>query len=83
MPIVAAMDIPADPIKAAIDAVGTQSALAAALGIKTPSISEWKERGKVPAARVLDVERLTGVSRHHLRPDIFGPAPAPKGEAAA
>jgi DNA-binding transcriptional regulator YdaS (Cro superfamily) len=24
--------------------------------------------------RVLAIERLTGVSRHQLRPDIYGPA---------
>ncbi|PBC23502.1 MULTISPECIES: helix-turn-helix domain-containing protein [unclassified Mesorhizobium] len=30
----------------------------------------------VAADKVLDVERVTGVSRHHLRPDIFGPAPS-------
>lgn len=37
----------------------------------------------VAPERVLDVERETGVSRHKIRPDIFGPATPPKhGEAA-
>lgn len=31
--------------------------------------------------KVLEIEALTGISRHELRPDIFGPAPLP--EAAA
>jgi DNA-binding transcriptional regulator YdaS (Cro superfamily) len=26
----------------------------------------------VPSERVLAVEGITGVSRHHLRPDVFG-----------
>lgn len=68
------------PIEAAIRAVGTQQALADALGIRSASISEWKARGRVPAQRVLDVEATTGVSRHDLRPDIFGPPPADAGE---
>ncbi|PZP64983.1 MAG: hypothetical protein DI604_25710, partial [Delftia acidovorans] len=32
-------------------------------------VSQWK---KVPAERVLEVERVTGISRHELRPDVFG-----------
>lgn len=42
------------------------------------AISQWK---RVPADRVIDVETLTGISRHNLRPDVFGPAPA-EGQAA-
>ena len=70
------MDNPTNPVDAAIKAAGTQQALADALGIRSPSISEWKGRGRVPAERVLDVERITGLSRHDLRPDVFGPAPS-------
>ena len=52
------------------------AALARALGgITSQAISQWE---RVPAERVLDVERITGISRHELRPDIFGP----KDEAA-
>lgn len=69
------MDNTTTPLEAAIKAVGTQQALADALGIRSASISEWKARGRIPAERVLDVETVTGVSRHALRPDIFGPAP--------
>jgi DNA-binding transcriptional regulator YdaS (Cro superfamily) len=48
--------------------------LASKLGDLTPqAVSLWK---RVPAGRVLDVERITGVSRHELRPDIFGEAPS-------
>ena len=36
---------------------------------------------KVAPDKAIDVERITGISRHELRPDIFGPAPA-EGAAA-
>nr|WP_289959243.1 YdaS family helix-turn-helix protein [Xanthomonas arboricola]MDN0202824.1 YdaS family helix-turn-helix protein [Xanthomonas arboricola pv. corylina] len=62
---------------------GGRRALAKALGIKSPSISGWYDRGKVPVERVLAIETATGVSRHDLRPDVFGPSPAsPTGEVA-
>lgn len=31
---------------------------------------------KVSPERVLDFERITGISRHELRPDVFGEAAA-------
>lgn len=51
---------------------GRRSKLAAEIGITHGAISQWD---RVPSERVLDVERITGISRHELRPDIFGPAP--------
>lgn len=36
--------------------------------ITPQAVSQWKQ---VPAERVLDVERATGVSRHRLRPDLY------------
>ncbi len=58
---------------------GGPSGLADKLGDITPqAISQWK---RVPAERVIDVERVTGISRHRLRPDVFGAAPA-KASAA-
>jgi DNA-binding transcriptional regulator YdaS (Cro superfamily) len=35
------------------------------------AVSLWKQ---IPPERVLEVERLTGVSRFDLRPDVFGAA---------
>ena len=68
-----------DALENAKQAVGGASALARALGdISSQAISQWK---RVPAERVLDVERATGISRHDLRPDIYGPA-LNSGEAA-
>lgn len=49
--------------------------LAACLGVSPSAISQWQ---RVPAERVLDIERITGVKRHELRPDIY-----PARESAA
>lgn len=50
--------------------------LAIKLGVFQSSVSQWANgTSKVPAERVLEIEGITGVSRHALRPDIFGPAP--------
>ena len=50
---------------------GLKFKLATELGITHGAVSQWS---RVPAERVLDVERVTGISRHELRPDIYGPA---------
>ena len=63
------------PIERAVRAAGSQQALADALGIRAPSVHEWRKNNRVPAERVLAVEAISGVSRHELRPDIYGPAP--------
>lgn len=50
---------------------GSQRKLAAAVGVTAQSVTKWKRNG-IPAARVLELERLSGISRHEMRPDIFG-----------
>jgi len=45
--------------------------LAELAGVKKSTVSRWNI--KVPAERVLLIERLTGVSRHVLRPDLYPP----------
>jgi len=44
------------------------SALARELGIARQAVQNWD---MVPPVRVLDVEALTGISRHTLRPDLY------------
>lgn len=65
-------------VQRAIDAAGGIPALADALGIRVPSVYSWR---RVPPTRVLELERITGIPRHELRPDIYpppsDPAPAP------
>lgn len=56
----------------AIDKVGSASELARGLKLTPSAVLQWVQ---VPPLRVLDVERLSGVSRHRLRPDLYGPVP--------
>lgn len=56
-------------------------AVAKEAGVTVAMWSRWETGGrKIPAERVLDIERITGISRHELRPDVFGEKP---GEVAA
>mgnify|MGYP003134221411 FL=1 len=57
-----------------IDIVGSQTELARVLGVKQPSVNNWKIRSRVPAERVLEIEKLVGgqVTRYEMRPDVFG-----------
>lgn len=80
-------------IKRAADCVGSQSALAEAIGVKQPTISEWVRGDRpVPIERCVDIERATGrqVMRWDLRPDdwhriwpeLIGQPGAPEVEPA-
>lgn len=54
--------------------MGSQSALARALGVKQAHVWNWLNRDKrLPAEYCLKIEQATGgqVTRHDLRPDIF------------
>lgn len=64
----------------AIKMFGKQGVFASALGITSPSISEWRKR-KVPPARCAQIEHLTGgeVTKEELRPDLW----TPKSQKAA
>lgn len=50
--------------------------LARSIGVDKATATRWAQR-RVPAERVVEVEAITGISRHALRPDIYGPAPQP------
>ena len=51
---------------------GLRRKVARELRITHGAVSQWR---RVPAERVLDVERITGIPRHILRPDLY---PMPK-----
>jgi DNA-binding transcriptional regulator YdaS (Cro superfamily) len=46
--------------------------LARALGINPSAVAQWE---RVPAERIVQIERLTNVPRNVLRPDLY---PQPK-----
>lgn len=56
-------------LKDVLDAAEGGTNLAQKLGISRAAISQWT---RVPVNRVLEVEKITGISRHTLRPDIYG-----------
>lgn len=68
-----------ESLKRACDLVGGQKHLADRIGVTQSMVWYWLERSKrgVPAEYVLPIEDATdkAVSRHELRPDIFGPPP--------
>jgi TorA maturation chaperone TorD/DNA-binding transcriptional regulator YdaS (Cro superfamily) len=68
-------------LEQAIQAAGGIGALARALGISQPAVSNWH---RIPAERVLAVEALTGVARSLLRPDLYPMDESPTtGEGAS
>jgi DNA-binding transcriptional regulator YdaS (Cro superfamily) len=55
-------------LERAIEAAGGLTKLATSLQITKQAVAQWDE---VPPLRVLEVERVSGVSRHELRPDLY------------
>lgn len=68
------------PISLAVEAAGgKQSDLAKVLGVTPQAVNQWVLGTRpVPAQHCLAIEQATAgkVTRHDLRPDVFGPAPA-------
>lgn len=72
------------PIQRACAALGWggQSKLARELSARGPrctpqAVQKMYSSGHVPADRVLDIEAVTGVPRHELRPDLYQEEQAP------
>jgi DNA-binding transcriptional regulator YdaS (Cro superfamily) len=57
-----------EALKRAIEAAGSPAALARSLGISAQAVSQWDE---VPPLRVIAVEKVSGIPRHELRPDLY------------
>ena len=53
-------------IEMAIEAIGSQEALAAAVGCTQQNVSWWKRQGFVPVEHLVVVEQSTGVPRAQL-----------------
>jgi DNA-binding transcriptional regulator YdaS (Cro superfamily) len=65
---VSPMESTETPLERAVRTVGGQAKFAQLIGITAQAVSQWDE---VPPLRVLEVERISGVSRHELRPDLY------------
>lgn len=61
-------------LERAIMICGGPKHLGARLGISRQAVSKWR---RAPAERVLEIERITGISRYEMRPDIYGDPPGP------
>lgn len=61
-------------IERACERVGGQVQLADALGVTAQAVNQWVSKNRVPPERCAAIETATdgAVTRHDLRPDIFG-----------
>ena len=69
-----------------IEAAGGVSALATKLGVKAPTVHQWKTRARKVSPRLalaIAREWPSLATVHDLRPDVFGPAPAQKARRRA
>ncbi len=44
--------------------------LARIAAVDKATVTRWS-KNKIPAERIVDIERITGISRQELRPDLF------------
>jgi len=56
-------------LRKAIEAAGSKYRMAAGLGVNRSTIGRWE---RVPAELCAKIEKLYGVPRAVLRPDLFG-----------
>lgn len=60
-------------LQRAIDKVGGPSAFAKRLAISRQALWKWGRVRRVPADRLVQIERVSGVPREELRPDLYRP----------
>lgn len=58
-------------IEQAVKKAGGRAAVARELGVTPEAVRQWIKK-KLPAERAVDLERLSGVHRSSLRPDLWG-----------
>jgi DNA-binding transcriptional regulator YdaS (Cro superfamily) len=52
---------------------GLLSDVARGLGLTRPAVTRWKQ---VPAEYLIEIERISGIPREALRPDLYIRAPS-------
>ena len=67
------------PLLEACEVLGGKRRLAQAVGVSPAAVTRWQKSG-IPHDRVLDIERVSRISRHRLRPDIYGELVPPPQE---
>lgn len=55
----------------AVLAVMKAAVLADKIGVTRAAVQYWKRKGEVPAERLGDVARATGIAPNIIRPDLF------------
>lgn len=76
---------PTEAVTKAAKIIGSQSALAARIGVKPPTVNQWAAGERpVPPARAIAIEKATtgGVTRHQLCPDFPWDEPEENKSAA-
>jgi len=77
---------PIEALQKAVEAANGQSALARAIGgkVRQGHVWLWLQNGKVPGEHCRAIAAIAGDDQlvHHLRADIFGPAPKPERRKA-
>jgi DNA-binding transcriptional regulator YdaS (Cro superfamily) len=66
--------------RTAIERAGGPRAVAPHVKLTRQAVAKWEV---IPPKHVLTLERLSGISRYELRPDIYGPKPGPLKRSAA
>ena len=56
-------------LQKAIDSVGSVAELARRLHLNRQAVSQWR---RIPPGRAAMIEKITGISRAELRPDLWG-----------
>jgi DNA-binding transcriptional regulator YdaS (Cro superfamily) len=66
-------------VERVIRAGGGSTAVSRVVGVTRQAVEDWC---RIPAQHVLALEELTGISRHAMRPDVFGARPSKPREVA-
>lgn len=65
-----------ETIRKALEQGGGVGAVARAMNLTHEAVRLWRSTGRVPAERVVELEKLTGMPREQLRPDLYRQPPS-------